>query len=1152
LTWDETHSNEGDSAGSPSGAWKTDSGVYYADIETAFGLSLTYDTNANNKPATGDTITLKASVDPVTASYEVSNTKKTAGVIVTDGASYNESQLDTDVTFTYVKASSNWNSDVEVDGKTSGIATSDIQTKYGLSIDETNATEDDKIVITAHKNAEKSVSVTKIADAEDLVTDKEQTVSITAGFNANVSTAKDEISKLIGTENNSKSCADLKDTDENILYCVIKNDTAENISDYKLCIGAPGEDTAVVTIDKISIETAESLDFCVTFTEDEYGEEVKSGYVENIEHSNIPAKYLKAGEYTFKLVKNKSGDETDDTLIDSKSVTLGSVKLLDSTGQEYKTLYGELEDKVDLPTTESDPTLKDESKTFLGWAYTDEENDTTTIYSNADSENVLTFESTPKVLTATYETVTVKELKNNASYDTGAITSADNIATAEKIVDAVKNTEIKSASSGTSSNEGDSETTGNVISNAAKTVLERSEVASAVKNAKSTLGDFDDIRVVLEPVINIKVTDIGSSKTSFTVDITPQCNVIVTKAAVDATTYTTDSDSPDSVILSLSDADTEIEITKPVTIELPIPADLPVTADESGTVWVKHIKDTNNYKYPGTLKDSVLTFTNLHGFSEFEIGVDAPVVTIDGVGFDTLADAVKAAQDGDTVTISDINEVKDTSVKVANSISFKIKADDLDAAKTALAEKITLNDDFEGQWSETADDGYFTYKVLKTANIVAKIGNTKYTSFAEAVAAFKTGDTIEITGTVASDDKATVSSAVTLKIKPSSGEDSQSIQDLIKNITLGSNLTGTLNDTPENGVYTYTISAKKTSTPSGGGSSSSSSRVSTPTKTDGGSISVSSRNPAKGDAVTITAKPNDGYKVDSITVTDKNGKSVEVKDNGDGTYTFTMPDTTVSITPKFVKDETKAVDQTPAPQADTNNSSSFTDVPASQWYAEAVDFVTKNNIMNGTGNGKFSPNANLTRAMLMTMLARYDGTSTDGGSTWYEKGMQWAVSKGVSDGTKPEANITREQLVTMLYRYAGAPEVSSDSLSKFNDASGISSYARSAVAWAASNGIIDGMTDGSFAPQNSATRAQVAKIFMSYANLKDQSNQPAQDDQTANTDQTTDQTTNTDQATDQTASTDQATDQTANTDQATDQTTGTDQSAQAEQTEKTA
>jgi hypothetical protein len=467
---------------------------------------------------------------------------------------------------------------------------------------------------------------------------------------------------------------------------------------------------------------------------------------------------------------------------------------------------------------------------------------------------------------------------------------------------------------------------------------------------------------------------------------------------------------------------------------------------------------------------------------------------------------------------------------VTDDVTVKVDGTD----KTVGDTLVSIND--------SADD------TKNTGNLTVKIGETSYESLQAAVDKVTDGQTIYVTA----DNTATAEAKVGNKTVTFNVNTDSNVTVTIKN-DKGTELEPTSTTNKEDGTTTYTYSVTYVSSGGGGGgSSASSSKVSTPTKTDGGSISVSSRNPAKGDTVTITAKPNDGYKVDSITVTDKNGKSVEVKDNGDGTYTFTMPDTTVSITPKFVKDETKAVDQTPAPQADTNNSSSFTDVPASQWYAEAVDFVTKNNIMNGTGNGKFSPNANLTRAMLMTMLARYDGTSTDGGSTWYEKGMQWAVSKGVSDGTKPEANITREQLVTMLYRYAGAPEVSSDSLSKFNDASGISSYARSAVAWAASNGIIDGMTDGSFAPQNSATRAQVAKIFMSYANLKDQSNQPAQDDQTANTDQTTDQTTNTDQATDQTASTDQATDQTANTDQATDQTTGTDQSAQAEQTEKTA
>jgi hypothetical protein len=290
-------------------------------------------------------------------------------------------------------------------------------------------------------------------------------------------------------------------------------------------------------------------------------------------------------------------------------------------------------------------------------------------------------------------------------------------------------------------------------------------------------------------------------------------------------------------------------------------------------------------------------------------------------------------------------------------------------------------------------------------------------------------------------------------------------------------------------------------------------------------IKVQVDSTATGAVATGLITAGSGYKLTTTTTTDENGVvtyKIESSGGGGGSSSGGSSSSSNNVSTP-AKGDTKTDDQTPAPQSDTNNSSSFTDVSASQWYAEAVEFVTENNIMNGTGNGKFSPNSNLTRAMLMTMLARYDGASTDGGSTWYEKGMQWAVAKGVSDGTKPEANITREQLVTMLYRYAGEPEVSSDSLSKFSDASGISSYARNAVAWAASNGIIDGMGDGRFAPQNSATRAQVAKIFMNYANLKDQSNQPAQDDQTENTDQT-----------------EQATDQA-------DQTESTDQSAQTEQ-----
>ncbi len=86
-------------------------------------------------------------------------------------------------------------------------------------------------------------------------------------------------------------------------------------------------------------------------------------------------------------------------------------------------------------------------------------------------------------------------------------------------------------------------------------------------------------------------------------------------------------------------------------------------------------------------------------------------------------------------------------------------------------------------------------------------------------------------------------------------------------------------------------------------------------------------------------------------------------------------------------------------------------------FADSVAYVTERGLMNGTGSDTFSPNASHPPAvLLMTVLARYAGEDTTGGAIWYEKGMNWAKAKGVSDGTNPEVNITREQLVTMLYR----------------------------------------------------------------------------------------------------------------------------------------
>ncbi len=152
------------------------------------------------------------------------------------------------------------------------------------------------------------------------------------------------------------------------------------------------------------------------------------------------------------------------------------------------------------------------------------------------------------------------------------------------------------------------------------------------------------------------------------------------------------------------------------------------------------------------------------------------------------------------------------------------------------------------------------------------------------------------------------------------------------------------------------------------------------------------------------------------------------------------------------------------------------------WYADAVKYVTDKGLMNGTDDNQFSPSATTTRAMLMTVLARYAGEDTTGGATWYEKGMNWAKAKGVSDGTNPNANITREQLVTMMYRYAGSPKADGK-LDSFSDAASVSTYAADAMQWAVANGIVNG-SNGKLNPQNNATRAEVAAILMRFCEMR--------------------------------------------------------------------
>ena len=165
-----------------------------------------------------------------------------------------------------------------------------------------------------------------------------------------------------------------------------------------------------------------------------------------------------------------------------------------------------------------------------------------------------------------------------------------------------------------------------------------------------------------------------------------------------------------------------------------------------------------------------------------------------------------------------------------------------------------------------------------------------------------------------------------------------------------------------------------------------------------------------------------------------------------------------------------------------DNSKSFSDTNG-HWAGDAVAFASAHELFTGTGEDSFSPETTMTRAMLVTVLARYDGVDTAGGGTWYEKGADWAKSNGVSNGSDLDAPVTREQLATMLYRYAasaGLNTAASGSLDGFADVSNVSGYASEAMRWAVGTGLISGRDGSVLAPQDTATRAEVATILMRF------------------------------------------------------------------------
>ena len=382
-------------------------------------------------------------------------------------------------------------------------------------------------------------------------------------------------------------------------------------------------------------------------------------------------------------------------------------------------------------------------------------------------------------------------------------------------------------------------------------------------------------------------------------------------------------------------------------------------------------------------------------------------------------------------------------VENTDTLYVQHKGHEYDAAVTANNGVYTA--DF------TNPHGFSPFTISKTSQTVATIGTDKYTSFADAVSAVLANGTIEIIGGTS----------------PYTGTANKTFT--VKN--------GTLADITVNGqtikpTESYTFKYTHSSGGSSGGSSSGKTtyKVTTSAVNNGG-VNASPSSAEKGATITITLSPDKGYKLDKLTVTDGSGKTVSTVKKSDTVYTFTMPASAVTVGVSYVK------------ATETPSETKFNDVSANDWFASAVDYVTGKGMMNGTADNTFSPKANTTRGMLMTVLARHAGEDTTGGSVWYEKGMNWAKANGVSDGTNPQVNITREQLAVMLYRYAQNKKYDvsgAKSLDGYTDAQSVSSYAVPALQWANAAGVVTGKSGSKLDPKGYATRAEVAAMLMRF------------------------------------------------------------------------
>lgn len=521
--------------------------------------------------------------------------------------------------------------------------------------------------------------------------------------------------------------------------------------------------------------------------------------------------------------------------------------------------------------------------------------------------------------------------------------------------------------------------TGDGLTAAANTIANHNNVS--VEDGKNALtnivSDTTNTRIVVQTYMDIDITAVNTTSKTLTLDITPMYRTVATTATNDAEIRLS-GDSRNAVDMSKSGT---LAINKPVTVKIPLPANF-VTQKSDGSydnIYVQH----KGYEYTASVSNQsgtlYATFTNPHGFSSFTItATPTAVAEVNGTSYINFQDAVDAVDNNGT-----IKALKDITSTVSGNKSFTVNADTHSVTLTAA----------------------FGYTLTKDA------------------------------------------------------------------------------------AGKYTVSHQSSSSPGSSGGS-----ISTSTTYDvkvnaatNGAVAADKKTASKGTTVTVTASPSKGYVVDAVKVVDKDGKDVAVTEK-DGKYVFTMPASAVTVTGSF-----KA--ETPAPVA-----LPFTDVKSGNWFYDAVKYAYEQGLMTGTSATTFAPNGTMNRAMIVTVLYRLEKSPAVTGASkftdvpagqWYSDAVAWAAANKIVNGYDettfgPMNAVTREQMAAILFRYEqvkGLENVTlEENLNRFPDQNKISAYAIPALQWAVGQKIINGNADGTLDPTGTATRAQVAQIFTNLLN----------------------------------------------------------------------